>query len=472
MKPINRTTTLISKKGKRVKVEKHIKRIYYPDHNNPKVLKPIVTEPKDAKVYYTGYKHEIIDHDLLIGFSPKYNDLPFLRFTDPKTENTWALWIKGFGKNVPKTGIRPKSIGKLKHGMHYEIDPNVELKFEVLGHMIRKVIIVHKRPEWNEITFVISRFGGHLITGKTFDKPEPLLAFRKNDIKPLFKFLRPYVKDSSGNGVEPPKVHVPMMILNNIRTGVWELKIRLSEKWLDEAKYPIYIDPTITLQPDPTEGKENCIWSVGQDNYNFGACEHIWFGVDARATPHKYLRILIKFDLSDIPANSNIISAIETHYIYSAPNQPFHEIFIYRLLRDWSEGAHCWSNATTGESNWHYYSKPDEWDEPGADGAGTDRVSDCDNHTTGLISTNDPLEFNVENAVQAIVNGATNYGWRVNSEDVDDGIDAGTDYYTDNASDASKRPKLTIEYTIPDNIYWEIGRVGWEGQGRPFKWMY
>ena len=267
MKPINRTTTLISKRGKRVKVEKHVKRIYYPDHNNPKVLKPIITEPKDAKVYYTGYKHEILDHDLLIGFSPKYNDLPFLRFTDPKTENTWALWIKGFGKNVPKTGIRPKSIGKLKHGMHYEIDPNVELKFEVLGHMIRKVIIVHKRPEWNEITFVISRFGGHLITGKTFDKPEPLLAFRKNDIKPLFKFLRPYVKDSSGNGVEPPKVHVPMMILNNIRTGLWELKIKLSEKWLDEARYPIYIDPTLELQPDATE--EKCAdLGYWNDNYN------------------------------------------------------------------------------------------------------------------------------------------------------------------------------------------------------------
>jgi len=344
MKPINRTTTLISKKGKRVKVEKHVKRIYYPDHNNPKVLKPIITEPKDAKVYYTGYKHEIIDHDLLIGFSPKYNDLPFLRFTDPKTENTWALWIKGFGKNVPKTGIRPKSIGKLKHGMHYEIDPNVELKFEVLGHMIRKVIIVHKRPEWNEITFVISRFGGHLITGKTFGKSEPLLAFRKNDIKPLFKFLRPYVKDSSGNGVEPPKVHVPMMILNNIRTGVWELKIKLSEKWLDEAKYPIYIDPTLELQPDATEGKCARLIKLYPNN-NYGNDDYYTaYNKDGNNIQNG----VNQFDLSDIPAGSTINSA--TYYLYQKSSYYSsypHRVLVAKTTTNWQESTVTWNSPWT-----------------------------------------------------------------------------------------------------------------------------
>jgi len=448
---ISRTAILEDLGGRRKRLTVAVKRLFYPDHTTGE-LKPINVRPQDAKTYYSDYRFEILDHDLLIGFSPKYNGLPFVRFTDPHTENTWALWIKGFGDNVPETGIRPKTLGKHSCGVNYEIDDNVQIKFDVLGHMIRKLIIINRRPSWNTITLVISRAGGHLIPGANVGKHErPLMAFRKDGTKPLFWFNEPQAWDSANVGTVDPPNHIRLTsYLLNVRPGVWELVITLNADDLDKAVYPIYVDPTITLQPDPTEGKESCIWSVGnEENYNFGGCQHIWFGVDARSSPHRYMRILIKFDLSDIPANSNIISATETHYIYWDPNQPFHEIFIYRLLRDWGEGVHCRSNASDGESTWHCYSKPDEWDEPGADGAGTDRVSDCDDHTTGLNSTEDPLEFNVVNAVQAIVNGATNYGWRVNSEDVDDGVDAGTDYYTDNASNASKRPKLTIEYTEP-----------------------
>ena len=463
MKPINRTTTLIYKKGRRVKVEKHVKRIYYPDHNNPKVLKPIITEPKDAKVYYTGYKHEIIDHDLLIGFSPKYNDLPFLRFTDPKTENTWALWIKGFGKNIPKTGIRPKSIGKLKYGMHYEIDPNIELKFEVLGHMIRKVIIVHKRPEWNEITFIISRFGGHLITGKTFGKSEPLLAFRKNDIKPLFKFLRPTVYDSS----EPLKHHKPLLFLNNIRTGVWELKIKLSEKWLDEAKYPIYIDPTLELQPDADEGYDNFI-----ANDNPGTAEYLNIGafiaLQLRVTDTEEIKnVLIKFDLSDIPQNSTIISSILSLYMYS--NHGDITIRKYRILRDWGEGNKDIAEATEGESSWAWYARPNEWSTWGAQSIGEDIAEADDDDTTILYSqgVNIWVDFDVTASTQQIINTGINYGWKLG------GVNAPSlKYVRFKASDWDMHPKITVEYTLPDNIYWKIGRVGWEGQGRPFKWIF
>lgn len=460
MKPINRTTTLIYKKGRRVKVEKHIKRIYYPDHTNPKILKPIVTEPKDAKVYYTGYKHEIIDHDLLIGFSPKYNDLPFLRFTDPKTENTWALWIKGFGKNVPKTGIRPKSIGKLKHGMHFEIDQNIELKFEVLGHMIRKIIIVHKRPEWSEITFVISRAGGHLITGKTFGKSEPLLAFRKNDIKPLFKFLRPTVYDSS----EPLKHHKPMLLLNNIRAGVWELKIKLSEKWLDEAKYPIYIDPTLELQPDADEGYDTFI-----ANDNPGWAEYVncgvFIGLQLRLNDIEEIKnILIKFNLDDIPSGSIINSSTLSLYMYS--NHGDVTIRKYRILRDWGEGNKNIAEATEGESSWAWYARPNEWSTWGAQSIGED-IAEADDDDTTILSSQGAdiwVDFDVTASTQQIINTGINYGWKLG------GVNAPSlKYVRFHSSDWDMHPKLTVEY---DDIYWHIGEVGWHSQNKPFKWKY
>ena len=161
-KIISRTATLEDLGGRRKRLTVAVKRLFYPDHTTGE-LKTINVRPQDAKTYYSDYRFEILNHDLRIGFSPKYNGLPFVRFTDPHTENTWALWIKGFGDNVPKTGMRPKTLGKHSCGANYEIDNNVQIKFDVLGHMIRKLIIINRRPSWNTITLVISRAGGHLI---------------------------------------------------------------------------------------------------------------------------------------------------------------------------------------------------------------------------------------------------------------------------------------------------------------------
>jgi len=471
MKPINRTTTLIYKKGRRVKVEKHVKRIYYPDHNNPKVLKPIITEPKDAKVYYTGYKHEIIDHDLLIGFSPKYNDLPFLRFTDPKTENTWVLWIKGFGDNVPKTGIRPKMIERLEYGMRYEIDQNTELIINVAGHAISKEIVVHKRPEWNELTFIISRFGGHLITGKTFGKNEPLLAFRKNDVKPLFKFLRPVVRDSGDyHKDEIPKVYRPMIVLRNIRAGVWELKIKISDKWLDEAKYPIYIDPSLEMQPDEDEGKDARILSTNiKANWGYSVAPHDHHdqyhsgAIGTWNSTYDKTRFIIQFDLSDIPSGANINSAdlkLYPLYINKAIT-----IECHRLVTEWNEGNKHdeYNTADDGECCWKSpkYNQADDWD-----------GGDFDSYHTDVI-TDDGIQWYTWDVTQQIQNSLSNNKGLILKKDDDSYYDYDENgFVTSGCTDwTDKRPKLIIEYTA-DDIYWKIHRVGWEGEERPFVWIF
>jgi len=441
---ISRTAILEDLGGRRKRLTVAVKRLFYPDHTTGE-LKPINVRPQDAKTYYSDYRFEILNHDLLIGFSPKYNGLPFVRFTDPHTENTWALWIKGFGDNVPKTGIRPKTLGKHSCGTNYEIDSNVQIKFDVLGHMIRKLIIINRRPSWNTITLVISRAGGHLIPGANVGKHErPLMAFRKDGTKPLFWFNEPQAWDSANVGTSDLPNHIRLTnYLRNVRPGVWELVITLNADDLDKAVYPVYVDPTIILQPDADEGYDTLIAGESDSDpvLNCGA----FIALQLRASDTGELKnILIKFDLSDIPAGSTINSSTLSLYMYT--NHGDITIRKYRILRDWGEGNKNVAEATEGESAWKWYSRPNEWSTWGAQSIGEDIAEADDDDTTILSSqgSNIWVDFDVTASTQQIIDTGTNYGWKLG------GVNAPSlKYVRFHSSDWDEHPKLTIEYTEP-----------------------
>jgi hypothetical protein len=58
---------------------------------------------------------------------------------------------------------------------------------------------------------------------------------------------------------------------------------------------------------------------------------------------------LIKFDLSNIPAGSNIVKArLHLYYFFwSAENPAGHLLKVYRVMKDWNEETACWNNRPT-----------------------------------------------------------------------------------------------------------------------------
>jgi len=326
--------------------------------------------------------------------------------------------------------------------------------------MIRKLIIINRRPSWNTITLVISRAGGHLIPGANVGKHErPLMAFRKDEAKPLFWFNEPHAWDSANVGTVEPPNHIRLTsYLRNVRPGVWELVITLNADDLDKAVYPVYVDPTITLQPDAAEGKNSCI-RENTATYNYGSCDYMeigWYGPLGA-----FYKGIIQFDLSDIPANANIISSIlkvtqNPSYCDDPGAGNYIPIQPHRVLREWNEGNKCVSESSDGEVNWNY-AKHNQvaWTTAGAEDIGTDiaEQEDPDALESYDCTAYKVYDIDLTASTQTIINGATNNGWLLPRRNDNSGSNQGIRFYTDDASNANYRPKLVIEYTESGGIF-------------------
>ncbi|MCD6418600.1 DNRLRE domain-containing protein [bacterium] len=425
-KPINRTTTLLYKSGRRRKIDVSVKRRYFPHHTTGELV-PIVCQPDDSRVF-GGYKFEVLNHDLLLAFGPGEKRLPFLRISDPKTSATWALWIKSFGNS--NNYIEPLLIDRTENGVIWKLDDSAELRLEILGHIIRKVIVLNRRPFWNSITFIIARGGASLIDGLAIGRSERLLmAFRKNAQlfdNPLFWFSRPLLWDSRNScaPLSSPNIMEPEYTIKPVRKGVWELRIDMDADWLDNAKYPVCIDPTIVLQPDPAEGKDNWLYEQ-TPNQNHGTVAYKCIGEDTHSTSG---RAILEFDLSSIMGMS-IISADLQLYWSGVHSDPNFEFAAYRILNDWEEMTSSWNYRKTGVL----------WTNAGGD------IDSTQYGTTSGMTGATYSHQDIKALVQMWANGTANNGLMIKQTTVNSAVYWCHLYFSD-SSTPSYRPKLTIEY--------------------------
>lgn len=192
-------------------------------------------------------------------------------------------------------------------------------------------------------------------------------------------------------------------------------------------------DVTMTLQ-DGIDG-----YSGTRDTYLSSYHKTINFGLTTQLNERSALyTILVRFAIfqsegGPIPDGAIIKSAKLSLYKYSAYNYSYQ---IHRLLNDWNEVQATWNNRSLGIP----------WVSGGASQSGSDFMATAD----GAMSVGwDPqwLEFNVTSAVQEINSGANNFGWRLVA--VSGNNNEKKFYSRETQTDASLRPKLTVEFSSP-----------------------
>jgi len=185
-------------------------------------------------------------------------------------------------------------------------------------------------------------------------------------------------------------------------------------------------EQTLTLQPDNTAGLDVYIDSSNSTtNYDFLD----YFRVDSKSLADKGVRILIKFDVSSIPSNALIISAILTLVLKDVSGS--NTLNLHEATTDWVESQATWNIAKTG-TNWT--------------AIGGDFSAEV---VASQVFSESNFEQSVQSSVEAWVAGTrTNYGWLGK---VLDEVSGNTNwrFHTSNHATETNRPKLEVVYKVP-----------------------
>lgn len=184
---------------------------------------------------------------------------------------------------------------------------------------------------------------------------------------------------------------------------------------------------------------------------NFGASEDIIVGLDYSPGESIFYRTLIKFDISSLPSEITITSAILHMYCY---NTTFNwGVDAWRLIRNWNEGDNdgidadltesCWESAQEGFSDWSFV------------GAGEEEVDRNDTRTISFqnVGTTGWKSFDVTEDVTNFHNGRyPNYGWVFVMYSEGGTQDTIFSFRSSQyMGDTSLRPYLEIQYEIAES---------------------
>jgi hypothetical protein len=198
---------------------------------------------------------------------------------------------------------------------------------------------------------------------------------------------------------------------------------------------------TFIAQPNATGGTDAWIASNAATS-NYGTHTALHVGEDNGSISIR--RGLIKFDLSGIPSNAVITSAILSLWKIDGASSNTRTYRVYRTKRVWTETGVTY-NKFDGSSDWQT--------------AGGFGANDCEQTDIGSLSLTASAAVGEKQftllvaAIQASITGGawTNNGFlfKADTESADLTIFAASDY-----SIETQRPKLTIEYDVPgEHLY-------------------
>ena len=208
--------------------------------------------------------------------------------------------------------------------------------------------------------------------------------------------------------------------------------------------------PTPTLTPSPTVTREiiRRTFQQGKDGYT-GVQDtyiHEWypnipFGSNARLVARSYdhASILIRFDLSSIPTNAQVVSADLQLFSTDRTNMGSMHLNAYPMARPWSELNATWLLADTGVA----------WTAPGARASGFDYLDQLGDRTL-VDRILDWFKWNVRDMVQGwVANPSTNYGLILKGIPGDDEAQVEYGFRASEHENVNERPKLVVRYWVP-----------------------
>lgn len=190
------------------------------------------------------------------------------------------------------------------------------------------------------------------------------------------------------------------------------------------------VDPTLTLQPDATAGMDTFLENDVPTG-NFGTSSALVIGEINNDSA--VFRTLIKFDLSNIPANAVISSATLSLYCTAELSDNAGTFRVYRQKRAWVEAQATWNIYATG-NNWAT--------------AGGFHANDCEQTDIGsrVLTATETLNEFKDFALTPTTKAALDLGngWLIKP---DSELNNTHFFSSSDEATAANRPKLVVVYS-------------------------
>jgi len=189
--------------------------------------------------------------------------------------------------------------------------PHLDAAYNVLGDGMEEVLTLKDGQAPSSFTFLLKAPEGTTAT----EQPDGSWVFVIPGHAPGSFWLKaPYAYDSGTRNVEPGQPHAQMSVKEG-KDG-FEVTLSVDQSWLHNAsrKFPVYLDPTFTIQPDVMEAQfdNNCSAAPGTEYSGDRLSIATGGGASGECLKQekfKALRAAIQFDLSAIPGGVSISTA-------------------------------------------------------------------------------------------------------------------------------------------------------------------
>lgn len=283
---------------------------------------------------------------------------------------------------------------------------DTDLNFQVDNNAVKEALILNKNTKKNKFTYEFKL--KNLVAKK--DK-EGNIVFENQKGKTFYVLSKPFMYDSA-----EAISHDLSMELREEK-GKTYVDVTADEKWLNssERKYPVVVDPTVDVQDGNTA---DTFISSTYPNSNYYTDPSL---ITGKQVYYGTTRSLVKFNLKNLLSGAKITSAKVTVSSHSNTSgfEKQANVSVYPITKSWNSNSVNWNNQPT-----------------------TDAVISNQN-----ISTDGDYTFYTTNLAKDWYSGKkANYG--IMLKNTDETADRKMFRSSDYSTDTSKKPKLTVAYTI------------------------
>ncbi|MDR6227190.1 golvesin C-terminal-like domain-containing protein [Desmospora profundinema] len=228
---------------------------------------------------------------------------------------------------------------------------HTDLVYTVTSNSLKEEIVLHEVPEKAVYTFSL-KMGGV----EAEERKDGFIAFiSKSSGEVVFTMPAPFMMDDQDDPESPHgKVWSDKVTQKVEKKGSnFTITVTADEKWLKakDRKYPVIIDPTITIQPNPNQSQQTYILTGSGSNFNHNPY------ISVGTTNSQAVRGLLKFNIPGIEPGTRIDSATLSLYydqIHTTNSQDV-PLEVRGIKQDWTASEVNWNEAKSGVA----------WTEPG-----------------------------------------------------------------------------------------------------------